>query len=618
MASPGSTTNTGSAFPVDALEALDAATRAIAGVLDLDAVLLLIVERVCALVDARYAALGIVDEFGGIERFITVGITPEQRALLGPPPMGHGLLGLIIREGLSFRIPDIAAHPDSYGFPPNHPPMRSLLGVPVTVKDRAIGNLYLTDKRGAGEFSAADQQLVELFAHHAGIAIENARLHEQVKQLAVVEERERIGQELHDGIIQSLYAVTLSLEDVETLMTEDPAEARARVDRAIDAVQASIRDIRNFVLGLRPHLLERSDLVGGLAALADELRLNTMVDVEVDLDDGPRSCGSAERRPSGAAAADRPRGIEQCGPPCRRIAGAGRAQARGRHVAASDRRGQRPRFRSGHGPRRRASGSGEHARPRDPHGRPARGRQRARNRRPYHRSRPPLEWRTSHVTDDARPVMRLLVVDDHEVVRQGLVALLDRREGFQVVAEAGTAAEAVEQARRFQPEIVVMDVRLPDGSGIEACREIRAEYPNTRVVMLTSYPDEEAVLSAIVAGASGYLLKQIRARDLVAALEAVGRGESLLDPAVTEKVLERIRRIASGTYADEVAQLTSQEQKILLLVAEGKTNKEIAADVFLSDKTVKNYVSSILSKLNLERRAQAAAFVAKHRIDTGH
>ena len=129
--------------------------------------------------------------------------------------------------------------------------------------------------------------------------------------------------------------------------------------------------------------------------------------------------------------------------------------------------------------------------------------------------------------------------------------------------------------------------------------------------MLTSYPDEEAVLSAIVAGASGYLLKQIRARDLVAALEAVGRGESLLDPAVTEKVLERVRRIATGAVRDELAQLTSQEQKILLLVAEGKTNKEIAADVFLSDKTVKNYVSSILSKLNLERRAQAAAYMAK-------
>jgi len=203
----------------------------------------------------------------------------------------------------------------------------------------------------------------------------------------------------------------------------------------------------------------------------------------------------------------------------------------------------------------------------------------------------------------------LLVVDDHEVVRQGLVALLDRRTGFQVVAEAGTVAEALEHARRFQPDLVVMDVRLPDGSGIEACREIRSELPNTRVVMLTSYPDEDAVLAAIVAGASGYLLKQVRARDLVAALETVADGGSLLDPAVTGKVLERMRRIA--TDDDELAALTKQERKILALVAEGKTNKEIAAEVFLSDKTIKNYVSSILAKLNLERRAQAAAYVAR-------
>jgi DNA-binding NarL/FixJ family response regulator len=159
-----------------------------------------------------------------------------------------------------------------------------------------------------------------------------------------------------------------------------------------------------------------------------------------------------------------------------------------------------------------------------------------------------------------------------------------------------------------------MDVRLPDGTGIEACRDIRAEMPETRVVMLTSYPDEDAVLAAILAGASGYLLKQIRGRDLVAALESVGRGDSLLDPAVTERVLERVRRVAAGGIADELASLTSQERKILFLVADGKTNKEIAAEVFLSDKTVKNYVSSILSKLDLQRRAQAAAFVAKHRL----
>ena len=209
--------------------------------------------------------------------------------------------------------------------------------------------------------------------------------------------------------------------------------------------------------------------------------------------------------------------------------------------------------------------------------------------------------------------LRLLVVDDHEVVREGLVSLLDRRPRFQVVAQAGSVAEALAEARRHQPDLVVMDVRLPDGSGIEACREIRSEMPTTKVVMLTSYPDEEAVLSAIVAGASGYLLKQVRARDLVAALEIVGNGGSLLDPAVTERVLERIRRVAASDEPDELAGLTTQERKILALVAEGKTNKEIAAEVYLSDKTVKNYVSSILSKLNLERRAQAAAFVAKHR-----
>ena len=221
------------------------------------------------------------------------------------------------------------------------------------------------------------------------------------------------------------------------------------------------------------------------------------------------------------------------------------------------------------------------------------------------------------MTGDLTPApapLRLLVVDDHEVVREGLVALLARRDEFQVVAEAGSVAESIAAARRFEPDLVVMDVRLPDGSGIEACRQIRAEFPAMRVVMLTSYPDEEAVLSAILAGASGYLLKQIRGRDLVSALEAVGRGDSLLDPAVTERVLERVRRIANGEDKDELSELTAQERKILRLVADGKTNKEIAAEIFLSDKTVKNYVSSILSKLNLQRRAQAAAFVAKHRL----
>jgi Response regulator containing a CheY-like receiver domain and an HTH DNA-binding domain len=207
--------------------------------------------------------------------------------------------------------------------------------------------------------------------------------------------------------------------------------------------------------------------------------------------------------------------------------------------------------------------------------------------------------------------LRLLVVDDHEVVRQGLIAFLDRHGQFNVVAEAGTCAEAISQARKYVPDLVLMDIRLPDASGTEACRLVRAEFPAMPVVFLTSSPDEMDVFAAIVAGARGYVLKQTRSAELIRTLEAVGRGESLFDPRVTGLVLERIRRIANNTDTDSSNDLTEREREILPLIAEGKTNKEIATAVFLSDKTVKNYVASILAKLSLERRAQVPAFLAQ-------
>jgi two-component system response regulator DevR len=207
--------------------------------------------------------------------------------------------------------------------------------------------------------------------------------------------------------------------------------------------------------------------------------------------------------------------------------------------------------------------------------------------------------------------LRVLIVDDHEVVREGLRSILNRHEGISVVGEAGTVGTAVEEAARLRPDVVIMDVRLPDGSGVEACREIRQENPSTKVIMLTSYADDEAVFASILAGAAGYLLKQTRGQALAEAIEAVALGGSLLDPGVTQKVLERVRSLGGRRPDDSLASLSDQEQKILLLIAEGKTNKEIAEEIFLSDKTVKNYVSSILSKLNLRRRAEAAAFIAR-------
>jgi two-component system, NarL family, response regulator DevR len=208
--------------------------------------------------------------------------------------------------------------------------------------------------------------------------------------------------------------------------------------------------------------------------------------------------------------------------------------------------------------------------------------------------------------------LNLLVVDDHEVVRQGLTAFLNGHDGFEVVAEAGTCGEAISQARKFCPDLVLMDLRLPDATGIEACRLLHDEFPGLPVVFLTSSPDEVDVLAAVIAGARGYVLKQSRSAELVRTLEAVWRGESLFDPSVTGAVLDRIRRIASDGESGGGNGLTVREREILPLIAEGKSNKEIAAATFLSDKTVKNYVSSILAKLGLTRRAQVPAFVADH------
>lgn len=206
---------------------------------------------------------------------------------------------------------------------------------------------------------------------------------------------------------------------------------------------------------------------------------------------------------------------------------------------------------------------------------------------------------------------RVLICDDHEVVREGLRGLIGRQGGMSVVAEAGTVAEAIEAATKFTPDVVIMDVRLPDGSGVEACRSIREAHPDTKVIMLTSYADDEALFASILAGAAGYLLKQTRGQAVADAVIAVAAGRSLLDPEVTGKVLERLRESRAEDPA--LASLTEQERKVVLGLAEGRTNREIGETLFLSEKTVKNYVSRILDKLGLSRRAEAAAYMAKHK-----
>jgi DNA-binding NarL/FixJ family response regulator len=217
----------------------------------------------------------------------------------------------------------------------------------------------------------------------------------------------------------------------------------------------------------------------------------------------------------------------------------------------------------------------------------------------------------------AEPPLRVLLVDDHEVVRDGVKALLQATEDIIVTAEASSVREAIDEADRARPDVVVMDVRLADGSGIEATREIRARHPKIAVIMLTSFADDEALFASIMAGAAGYVLKQVKGGELVRAIRTVGQGESLLDPAVTSAVLDRLRKGKHLLRDEKLARLSPQEERILALVADGKTNREIGDELHLAEKTVKNYVSSILSKLEVARRAEAAAYLARHTTTPG-
>ncbi len=289
-------------------------------------------------------------------------------------PRGRGLLGLVIREGRTIRAADIAAHPAHSGFPPNHPPMTSFLGAPIIVKGRPVGNLYLTDKLDGEPFTEDDERLVDMFAVHAGIAIDNARLHEQVQRLAIVDERERIGKDLHDGIIQAIYAVGLSLEDVPELVEDDEGrlDAVARVDRAIDALNLVIADIRSYILRLRPLTGGEEDPVEALARLGEELGIHAVIELETDLEGGAemlRSMPPDRRSDILFIAREALSNVARHSGASQAALVLVRDDGRPRHLC----RGQRARLRfhapAGDGHAGTAPGPGQHARPCDRDGR---------------------------------------------------------------------------------------------------------------------------------------------------------------------------------------------------------------------------------------------------------
>lgn len=235
--------------------------------------------------DARYAALGILDEEGKLTKFITVGMADDEIKRIDHPPVGKGLIGELMNTEVPLRVPVIQDHPHSSGFPAHHPLMVSFLGVPIRALNRQLGQIYLTEKIGAPAFTEEDERIIQMLAAYAAAAIQNARLHENTHRLAVLEERERIGMDLHDGIIQSIYGVGLSLENALHSLEEDPQDAKLRVQHSIESLNQAIRDLRVYILDLRPHQMGSEGLMSGLNRLVNEFRANTLADVQLRVPD---------------------------------------------------------------------------------------------------------------------------------------------------------------------------------------------------------------------------------------------------------------------------------------------------------------------------------------------
>jgi signal transduction histidine kinase len=267
---------------MDRRDRLIEAGMILASELSLDAVLQRIIELAVEITDARYGALGVIGPDGDLREFITTGITPEEREAIGAPPHGRGILGALIEERKPMRLPDISADPRSVGFPPNHPKMTSFLGAPIVVRGEVFGDIYLTNKRRGPEFEEQDERDVSVLAAQAGVAIENARLYDEVHRLAVLEDRERIAKELHDGVIQSLFAVGMGLQGAA--MVSQDEELATRVEGAVADIDRVIRDLRNYIFGLRPGILADRKLDEALRHLGEEFQQRTGVTTVVDVD----------------------------------------------------------------------------------------------------------------------------------------------------------------------------------------------------------------------------------------------------------------------------------------------------------------------------------------------
>ena len=571
---------------MDSAEALSDAVLAIAAEHAVEPVLQKLVDAARELAGARYAAIGVPDDEGGFAQFITSGMSDELIASLGELPRTHGLLGAMLESEAAYRTLDIRKDPRFRGWWPRaHPSMSTFLGVPIVARGTIAGAFYLTDKDGG--FSDDDQALIETFAAHAALAIENARLHERSRELSIVEERNRLARELHDAVTQKLFGVVLAAESGSALLERDVDAAGAQLALVRELAGEAMDELRSVIVHLRPPALEAEGLAIALAKHVDVLRRAHRRDIELDIDGDCPACDRDRRVPH------RPGGAEQRAAP--------RARAAHRGGAALHRRGRRA-----DGVRRRRrlrSGGGALAAARAHDD----GRARAGDRR---HAADRLGARRGHDRAAGGPrVISVLVVDDHAVVRQGLRTFLELQDDIEVVGEAADGDEALAAAAALEPDVILMDLVMPNLDGVSAIERLRELAPATRVIVLTSFLDEDKVLPAVRAGAAGYLLKDVQPAELVRAIRMVDRGEALLHPAVAARVMRELA--ADGARAERHELLTSRELEVLALLARGRANKAIAFELGVAEKTVKTHVGNILAKLGLSDRTQAALYAVR-------
>ena len=433
---------------------------------------------------------------------------------------------------------------------------------------------------------------------HKDISVRE-QLDEQARTLAVLEERERIAMDLHDGVIQSLYGLSLSLRSPEAASASERRDVLRSAGSQIDAI---VQGIRNYIFGLRPHELGKRGIHVGLITLAEELRVNALIKSQLRVTPG------VERLLDANITLDLLLIAREA------ISNVIRhSRARTTSIELTEQKGRvlltvrddGVGFETKEAGRRKGDGLGNMQERAASIG----ARLRVRSR-PGHGTVVRLELPLSDQAGfPPESGVRLLLVDDHEVVRRGLRTVFDGEADIEVVGDVGTATEAVAEVVKLQPNVVLMDVRLPDRSGIEACRDILSRYPDSRIIMLTAYADRDAILASVLAGASGFLLKQSDTNGLIEAVRAVARGASLLDSTITATVLDLIRHQVRSDKRSVA--LSRHEQDILALIAEGRTNRQIAAALSLSEHTIRTYVSKIFHKLNFTRRSEAAAFAAR-------